>query len=151
MAFTGLTFDSNHLPGDYDFSLLTITEIVLQGILLLCSISVVMFSAWRTRGTVTSNRPDFRLEVSMSPIIERSMTDNVLQCVPGGSRFHQARWFPYELLAKKEVTCQVPFITLFTLSCQPSLTRCHLPSFSDTRVFACSLFPHRLMFTTVRL
>ena len=43
MAFTGMTFDSNHLPGDYDFSLLTITEIVLQGIILLCSISEVIF------------------------------------------------------------------------------------------------------------
>ena len=49
MAFAGLTFDSNHVPGDYDFSLLTITEIVLQGILLLCSFSAVMFFAKKKR------------------------------------------------------------------------------------------------------
>ena len=67
MAVTSLTFDPNHLPGDYDFSLLTITEIVLQGILLLCSISAVMFFGEKTRGTVTSKSPDFRREVSMSP------------------------------------------------------------------------------------
>ena len=30
MAFTGLAFDPNHVSGDYDFSLLTITEIILQ-------------------------------------------------------------------------------------------------------------------------
>ena len=107
-----------------------------------------MFSAETTRGTVTSKRPDFRLEFSMSPVIERSTTDNVLQCVSGGSRFHQARWSHYQLLAKKEVTCRVLSITLFTLSCQPCLTRYHFLSFLDTRVCDCSSFPHRLTFTT---
>ena len=77
MAFTGLAFDSNHVPGDYDFSLVTITEIILQVILLLCPTGAVMLVAEKTRGTVTSKRPACRLEVSMPPVIERSTTDNV--------------------------------------------------------------------------
>ena len=132
MALTGLAFDPNHVSGNYDFGLLTATEIILQLILLLCSTDAVTFSAGKTRGTVTTKRPDFRLEVSMPPVIERSTTDNVLwssRCVPGGSR----------LRSRARSRCS---------RCLPNRV---FPSFLDTRVFACSSFPHRLTFTMLRL
>ena len=78
MAFTGLAFDPNHVSGDYEISLLTVTEIVIRVIPLSRSISAVMFCTKKTTGTVTSKRPDSRLEVSMPPEKEGSMTDNVL-------------------------------------------------------------------------
>ena len=65
MAFTGLAFDPNHVSGDDDFSLLTVTEIVLRVIPLLRSIGVVLFFILKTTGTVTSKRSDSRLEVSI--------------------------------------------------------------------------------------
>ena len=89
LAFTGLAFDPNHVSGDYDYSLLTVTEIVLQVILLLCSTGGVMFFTKKTRGTVTSKRPDFRLEISLHPEIE--LFQPITFCgpynvLPGGSR-----------------------------------------------------------------
>ena len=154
MAFTGLAFDPNHIAGDYDFSLLTVTEVVLRVIPLSRSTCAVMFFTEKTTGTVTSTCPDFRLEVSMPPVIERRVTDNVLlslRCVPGGSRFHQACWFHYHLLSKRRSRVRSRLSRCSRLSCQPCLTRYHFPSFLDSRVFDCSSFPHRLTFTTRRL
>ena len=51
MAVTGVTFDSNHLPGDYDFSLLTITDFVLQAILLMFDTS-----CWQKRRSRARSR-----------------------------------------------------------------------------------------------
>ena len=73
-AFTGLAFDSNDVPGDCGFSLDTFTKIALQVILLLCSTRAVMFFTWKTTGTVTSKRPDSRLEVSMPLVVMRIET-----------------------------------------------------------------------------
>ena len=58
---------------------------------------------------------------------------------------------PRSAAGKKGGHVGVLSITLFTLSCQPCLTRYHFLSFLDTRVFDCSSFPHHLMFTTPRL
>ena len=65
------------------------------------------------------------------------MSDNVLwslQCVPGGSRFHQARWFHYQLLANKEKSHEsgpvypVVHVVLPTVTCalSPSFILGHL-------------------------
>ena len=48
MAFTGLAFDPNHVSGDYDFSLLTVTEIVL---LLRSTGAVMIFTTENNRNS----------------------------------------------------------------------------------------------------
>ena len=60
----------------------------------------------------TSKRPDSRLEVSMPPVVEGSMSENVLwflQCVLGGSRFHQ-------VVCLFSPFCHVPLFCYATLS-----------------------------------
>ena len=59
---------------------------------------------------------------------------NEISCMNGSRDFQDA------VVGKREVTCQVPSITLFTLSCQACLERYHLPSFLDACVFVCNSF-----------